>query len=177
MENKSCLSGILNVKGFTLIELLVVVLIIGILAAVALLKYQVAVTKARIARLLPLLKTLQDARRVYYLSNGHYSLTFGELDVDIPTPNSITAAGSGSWTSGERAYYDDYLLEVLTSNMVNMQTKRIDIRFALDDSALPDCASKRAAAVYTSDTHAQAVVRALGGTEYLRSDHIYYCLP
>ena len=166
-----------NKQAFTLIELLVVVLIIGILAAVALPQYRVAVTKARIARLLPLLKTLQDAQKTYYLANGRYSLTFEELDVDIPTPNQIIEAGSGEWTSGERAYYDDYLLEVLTGNMVNAQTKRIDIRFALDDTGLPSCDSKRAAAVYTSDTHAQAVIRALGGTEYARGDHVYYCLP
>ncbi len=69
-------------KGFTLIELLVVVLIIGILSAVALPQYQVAVAKSRLASYLPFMRTLQSLQEQYYLANGSYSANIRDLDVE-----------------------------------------------------------------------------------------------
>ena len=58
-------------KAFTLIELLVVVLIIGILAAIALPQYQVAVEKSRLSEALSMVSSLQKAMDVYVLENGY----------------------------------------------------------------------------------------------------------
>lgn len=70
-------------KGFTLIELLVVVLIIGILAGIAVPQYQVAVEKARVARRLPLFKSLLNAQQLYKMQNGDSTADMDLLDVSV----------------------------------------------------------------------------------------------
>lgn len=82
--------------GFTLIELLVVVLIIGVLAAVALPKYQRAVDKARFAEMRAMVHTMFRVERVYYMANNKFSLNLSELDVQPP-------AGCSAIT-GDRTY-------------------------------------------------------------------------
>ena len=72
-----------NFMGFTLIELLVVVLIIGILAAVALPKYEMAVMRSRYATLKANVNALLDAEKIYYMANGEYTDDLEALSIDL----------------------------------------------------------------------------------------------
>ena len=79
-----------NKQAFTLIELLVVVLIIGILAAVAVPQYQVAVDKTHAKTALLIMRHIRDAEELYKLANGNYTMDFTELNLDLPV-KSINA--------------------------------------------------------------------------------------
>lgn len=71
-----------NKQAFTLIELLVVVLIIGILAAVALPQYQMAVEKARFTQNIVSANAILSSAQRYRMANGSWP-TQDELDIEI----------------------------------------------------------------------------------------------
>ena len=102
----------MNKKAFTLLELLVVVLIIGILAAIALPQYQMAVGKAKYAELKTITKSVQDAAQRYYMIHGTYvGIIKNDLDVKISQSCTIYNENTQPYVScskiifGKRVYY------------------------------------------------------------------------
>ena len=77
-------------RGFTLIELLVVVVIIGILAAIAIPKFQSTKGKANAATLKSDLRNLATAQEAYFYTNLTYTSSLPSLNVALSTGVTIT---------------------------------------------------------------------------------------
>ena len=100
-----------NVKqGFTLLELLVVVLIIGILASIALPQYEMAVTKAKVASILPLMRRWKDAMYEYKLQHGDYSHDYATY-FGANWPSDWETGSDGDPCGDSNVCWNDYWTE------------------------------------------------------------------
>jgi prepilin-type N-terminal cleavage/methylation domain-containing protein len=77
-------------RGFTLIELLIVVVIIGILAAFAIPKFQSTKGKANAATLKSDLRNLATAEEAYFYDHQTYSTSLASMNVSLSTGVTIT---------------------------------------------------------------------------------------
>ncbi len=112
----------MNKKAFTLLELLVVVLIIGILAAIALPKYQLVVDKARYAKMMDFTKAIAEAQ--IRASMTKEAPIFNDLDIDIPPNcskvNSETiSCDNGLWGCMLNNSYQDKFLPRCSDIKIN----------------------------------------------------------
>ena len=88
-------------RGFTLIELLIVVVIIGILAAVAIPKFQSTKGKANAATLKSDLRNLATAQEAYYYEHLAYTTSTTALNVALSSGVTITwgTVGTAGWSA------------------------------------------------------------------------------
>ena len=85
----------MNNRAFTLIELLVVVLIIGILAAIALPKYQESVERSIMQEAITNIRSIARANDGFLMANGRKAgpTEMAKLDISIPGTTDITFYG------------------------------------------------------------------------------------
>lgn len=88
-------------RGFTLIELLVVVVIIGVLAAIAIPKFQSTKGKANAATLKSDLRNLATAQEAYFYDNQVYSTSTAAMNVSLSSGVTITwgTVNAGGWSA------------------------------------------------------------------------------
>ncbi|MDD5005905.1 MAG: prepilin-type N-terminal cleavage/methylation domain-containing protein [Candidatus Omnitrophica bacterium] len=110
--------------GFTLIELIIVIIVIGILASIALPRYQRIAEKSRVAEAKNILSTIRSAQLTYYAQYGAYcGADISPLDVTID--NYGTNYGK---------YFRYWGRVAAIGGLVGVATRRTDVEYYLGNA-------------------------------------------
>jgi len=91
-----------NSLGMTLVELMIVVVIIGILAAIAVVGYRKYIGRARLSEATAMIAEFSSKEQLYFLDNGQY-VPAHKVDSNYPSDNETA---SEFWPSDPGAYFD-----------------------------------------------------------------------
>ena len=83
-------------SGFSLVELTIVVVILGVLAMMAVPRYQTAVERAKGAEAFNFLAQIEAGQERHNARTGEYAQAISQLDVKVPTPKHFSV---GTFTS------------------------------------------------------------------------------
>lgn len=148
-QKPSGMTALFNEHAFTLIELLVVVLIIGILAAVAVPQYKMAVDKTRLANLRTLVSAVQSAEESVYLATGDYTNDWSILPISFGgqisgntlsgdgwslTLSTKTTGGGGNLVEAKNTYVPDVKLMGFFMQNTNNNWRGTVACYALQDN-------------------------------------------
>lgn len=101
----------MNQRGFATLEVILVIVILGILATVAVPRFNDVITKANTAKIQSDLTTIDTAIQIYYMEKGNYpadiaALVTAKYLMDTPKPPTGSAYING--TPETIASSDDY---------------------------------------------------------------------
>ena len=169
-------------KGFTLIEMLVVVLIIGILAGIALPQYQMAVTKAKVASILPLMRRWKDALAEYKLQHGSYRTENDEW----PNADTLGVNWPSDWKCGNKPcgdslycgnnYWNECVVLEDDSGYIYCYNSNNNFSIYMYQSDDPNETFRGKITCYADNNEGHKVCKALGGklAEEGGSEYILY---